>query len=215
MAVTDIFTFATTKKPLPVERYIAPERKTNTSRTGTKFVRALIDVLEFSAKLTVAFPQIEQTGFVVGDMINFIDTHMVEEFRYMPYTGPSLRREVENIASDTGDTVFAFNHKHLDATSVQVYKDAVLVDPADYTFSGNDTAPIVTFDTSPDISTIRLEANFLIPVLFSKNPGEKSAGIADAGLGAIDVDSPQSFSFELIETAPGARFVNPTGMVGA
>jgi hypothetical protein len=208
----DVFDFAIVKEPKPFESYRPGQRRINASRTGKKFVRVLLDVLEFKAKITVGFPQPSDSGKTLTDMIAFADAHKAQSFLYMPYTGPSLRHESTEITATASQKEFAFLHKHLNAASVRVFKNGV-EQTSGWAFSGNDTAPIITFTVAPGVSTIRIEADFYVPCLFRKTPLDDGQGLTDGK--DPTVDSPQSFPFELIETEPGARWVNPTGMSGA
>jgi hypothetical protein len=213
--VLDVFNFAVAGDPLPFETYRGANRQVNTARDGKKFVLVRGDTLEYRARYVVAFPQPSDTGLDMTDMLSFMDGHKAMSFLVMPYTGPSLRYEIKNIASGASDTVFAFNHRYLDASSVKVYVDDVLQTGGggDYTFSGNNVAPIVTFGTTPGVSTVRLEANFYVPVVLTKDPMDEGQTLADDP--AVTTDNPRSYSFEMVETEPGARFVNATGMSGA
>jgi len=213
--VLDTFTYALAGDPLPFETYRPANRQVNTARDGKKFVLVRGDTLEFVARVVVAFPQPSDTGLDMTDLLDFMDGHKAMSFLYMPYTGPSLSHEIKNIASGASDTVFAFNHRYLYASSVRVYVDDVLQTGGggDYTFSGNNVAPIVTFGVTPGVSTVRLEADFFVPVVMTKTPMEQGQLLADDP--AVTSDNPRSFSFEFVETEPGARFVNATGMSGA
>lgn len=212
--VLDIFAFAVAADPLPNERYIAAQRRINAARTGKKFVETKGDVLEYRADITVSFPQPEDSSKVLGDLIDFVDDHKALSFLAMAQGSQSLRQETTLLSSDGIKTVFAFTHKHLDASSVKVFLDDVLVDAGDYTLSGNNTAPIVTFSVAPATGTIKLVANFYVPCHFAGEPLNDGEGITD-NKKDLDDDMPQAHSFELMEIEPGARFVTATGMTGA
>ena len=168
--------------------------------------------------MTVAFPQPSFSARDLPDLIAFADDHKALAFLYMPYTGPALRQETildttDGITTDGIATTWAFNHKYLRAASVKVYLDGV-EQTAGWSLVGNNSAPTVVFSVAPTTGqTLMIVSDFLVPVIFKKTPMETGQGITDAK--DPDADSPQSFKFEFIETEPGARWVNATGMSGA
>jgi hypothetical protein len=209
----DEFRFSLSNDPKPLERYVPAQRRINASRTGKLFTLVRGDVLRFAAKFTVAFPQPPSTVKTLTDMIAFIDGHKALSFLFMPYSGPSLRKEDTSSVAIAAQTVFAFKHKHLDSSTVKVYVDTVL-QTSGYTFSGNNTAPIVTFSVAPGVGkVVRLVALFFVPVVFRETPLEDGEGLADPR--DAEVDAPMAFSFDIIEIEPGARFVTATGQSGA
>lgn len=210
MPTPDLFLFALAKEPQPFERFAEAQRRTNAARSGKKYVLVRGDVLEFRGDFVVAFPQPDTVGLDYGDWLDFVNANKAKEFLYMPITGPTLHRESTSLPSDGIETVFAFEHLWIDPTSVRVFLDTgggeVEVSPASYVISGNGTAPIATFGVAPAAGTIRLQANFYVPCFFRTSPTENGEGLADPGM--LEVDAPRSFSVNLIETEPGARFVN-------
>lgn len=211
--VLDVFGFAVTKDPRPFESFSPALRRVNASRTGRKFVLVKGDVLEFKGSVTVAIPQPADSGLDLSDLIAFADGHKAMAFLYMPYTGPSLRREALTDSTDGLQQDWALNHRYIDASSVEVYLDGVL-QSSGWSLTGNNTAPTISFTAPPaGGKTLLVYANFYIPCVFSKSPLGEGAGITDNK--NADADSPQSFAFEVVEIEPGARFVSATGMTGA
>jgi len=208
----DIFLFSVSKDPVPFERHVEAQRRTNAARSGKKYVLVRGDALEFLSNVTVAFPQPNSLGLGYADFIDFVDNNKASMFLYMPYTGPSLHRENTVFVLTGIQAVFAFEHKWIDSSSVRVFIDTgggeVEVSPLSFGFSGNGTAPIVTFAVPPSSGTVRLQANYYIPVFFLESPTQNGTGLADPRM--LDIDAPRSFDVKLIETEPGARFVNPT-----
>jgi hypothetical protein len=209
----DVFDFAIVKEPKPFESYKPALRRINSSRTGKKFVLVKGDVLEFQAKVTTAFPQPPTANKDLSDMIAFADDHKALAFLYMPFMGPSLRQETITAVTDGTTDTWAFNHKYIDESSVKVYLDGV-EQTGNWTLINNNSAPAVKFTSPPATSkTLLIVANFFVPVVFRKNPLEAGTNITDSKI--VDEDAPQSFAFEMVETEPGARWVNATGMSGA
>jgi hypothetical protein len=131
----------------------------------------------------------------------------------MPFTGPSLRQETVTDTTDGVTKRWYFLHKHLYEASIKVYLDGI-EQTSGWVSAGNNSAPYVEFTVAPTTGkTLVITVNFLVPVIFKKTPLDAGQGITD-GLDP-DADSPQSFKFELVETEPGARWVNATGMSGA
>lgn len=206
----DVFNFSMVKNPLPFERYAAAGHRTTAARTGKKYVLTRGDVLEFLGDFVIAFPQPDNVGLDYGDWLDFVNANKAREFLYMPITGPNLHEEVTALPSDGVETVFAYEHLWMDIAFVKVELDTgggfVEVSPASYTFSGNGTAPIITFGVAPASGTIRLTGKFYVPVFFRTTPTGNGEGLADQSM--INVDDPRSFEVNLVETEPGARFVN-------
>jgi len=206
----DILLFSLAKEPQPYERYAEAQRRTNAARSGKKYVLVRGDALEFKGDFTVAFPQPNSVGLTYTDWLDFIVLNKAREFLYMPITGPALHRENKTYTTDGIETVFAFEHKWIDSSSVRAFLDTgggeVEVSPASYTFSGNGVAPILTFSVAPAAGTLRIQSNFYVPVFFRTSPTESGEGLADPRM--MEVDAPRSFEVNLIETEPGARFVN-------
>ena len=208
----DLFLFSLAGDPKPFERFAEAQRRTNAARSGKKYVLVRGDALEFVADLTVAFPQPNSVGLDYTDWLDFINANKAREFLYMPITGPALHRENKTYTTDGIITVFAFEHLWIDSSSVRVFLDTgggeVEISPASYTFSGNGVAPIVTFSVAPAAGTLRIQSNFFVPVFFRSSPTENGEGLADPRM--MEVDAPRSFEVNLVETEPGARFVNAT-----
>lgn len=127
-------------------------------------------------------------------------------------------RQVADGALGTGDgstTVFAFSdgtdlHKHLDLTTLVVKVDGVVkAITTDYTVSGNDSDPTITFLAAPgNTLAITVDYIFYMPVRFS--------AIAKSRIlrkrGTDDLDNPEVVQLvvSLEEDAPGMRFAGVT-----
>lgn len=108
-------------------------------------------------------------------------------------------------AVGTGDgstTAFALDCKHIDSSTLAVTKNGVAQTGGgtDYTFSGNNTAPIITFNSAPTAGhAIVATYEFYMPVRFANDPVQGTYLGGDSNVGDIAI--------ELEETNPGAHRV--------
>lgn len=108
-------------------------------------------------------------------------------------------------AVGTGDgvtTALPLDMVYVDASTLLVYKDGVLKAlTSDYTFSGNNSAPVITFNSAPANGVvITATYDFYMPVLFAVDPPQGTYLGGAANFGEIDV--------ELVEVSPGAHRVS-------
>jgi len=108
-----------------------------------------------------------------------------DSFLYLPVLGIYRTSTAELLGEGDGiNKVFALDGKHVKASTLTVTDDAAPVDSGDYVFSGNDTAPIITFDTAPiNEHVIRATYDRYIPCVFestSAKPLVRSLATTDA-----------------------------------
>lgn len=128
-----------------------------------------IYVAEFSVRLP-------RGGYDIDDWMSFVNdrTGGVDTFLFKAHA--DYLHDVTDEAVGTGDgseTVFALDKKYLDASTLVVKVDGVTQTGGgtDYTFSGNNTAPILTF-TSPVTNLLPVTASYdyYMPVWFAEDP---------------------------------------------
>ena len=208
MAVTDVFKFHFARDDDPYEAYVPAQRRINSSRSSVKFVLVRGSQLEYRIKGRVGFPQPASNTEQFPQFLAFVDDHKAESFLFMPISGLSMRQEITSYTAIAAQTVFAFEHRYLRLDTVVVTDNGVVQDdPADYTVSGNNTAPLVTFGSAPGAGrTIVLTASFYVPVHFVNTPFEEGEGIGEENL--LYADAPRVLEVEFVEIEAGARFVN-------
>jgi len=206
VATTDVFRFHIANDEQPYETYAPAQRRVNASRGGSKFVLVRGSQLEYRLLCEIAFPQPGSHSEQFPQFVIFAHAHSAEAFLVMPYTGKFMREEVTQHAAAAGQTDFAFEHRYIDAGSVRVSVDGV-PQVSGWSVVDNNTAPLIRFDTAPGAgATVDLVANFYVPVHFVTNPLREGEGLAQVS--AAHENAPRSVSIELVETEPGARFVD-------
>lgn len=157
---------------------------------------------------SIRFPQ-TSTGKTLADWLAFVEARLgrYDPFLYSPWT--QRYRTVTLEAVGTGDgstTAFALDSRYIDASTLLVYKAGVLQTlTTHYTFSGNNTAPLVTFVSAPTGGqAITATYDRYFP-MFLEDDGHEPVYLASQ---AADASRPVRIDgVELLETAPGGHLV--------
>lgn len=174
--------------PFTISRPYAERRVTSTA--GRQLGGGLVVLRdEFGApgwlyvsRFRVSLPRDGQT---VDDWDDFVAARLgADTFLFQAHR--TQNKTVTDEAVGTGDgstTVFALDKKHLDSTTLVVKVDGVTQTGSgtDYTFSGNNTAPIITFEAGSipaGAEAVTASYNFYFPCVFARDdmPPELRAG---------------------------------------
>lgn len=147
------------------------------------------------------------SGNTVGDFLDFVQARQggYDSFLYKARFARHKTQTLEAVGTGTGSaTAFALDMKHVDASTLLVYKDAVLQTlTTHYTFSGNNTAPVVTFVSAPGNGlAITATYDYYTPVRFAAD--DVSGDVLHL---LSDATSIEDVDVSLVETYPGAHRV--------
>lgn len=197
--------------PFTLSRPYAERRVTSTA--GRQLGGGLVVVRDefgspgwrFMASFKVSLPRGGQT---VDTWDDFVEARLgADTFLFMAHRTQNKTVTAEAVGTgDAVETVFALDKKHIDASSLVVYLGSTQQTGGgtDYTFSGNNTAPIVTFNSPPGGSVaVTADYNFYFPVIFADDdmPVELRAG------GTTSATIRHDISVRVMELYPGAHLV--------
>mgnify|MGYP002622433449 CR=1 FL=1 len=161
----------------------------------------------FVAEFTVRLPYNSQS---IDDWDDFIEAREGAKDTFLFKAKRTQNYVVTDEAVGTGDgstTVFALDKKHLDSSTLVVKVNAVTKTGGgtDYTFSGNNTAPILTFNVAPTAGhAVTASYEFYMPVWFASDPPAPE----QLGGGGASSGIPHRISrVQIAEAYPGAHLV--------
>lgn len=153
--------------------------------------------------------RLPQGSNTLATWLAFVEARLgrYDPFLYSPWT--QRYRTVTLEAVGTGDgstTAFALDSRYIDAASLLVYKAGVLQTlTTHYTFSGNNTAPLVTFLSAPTGGqAITATYDRYFPMFLEDDGSEPVYLTSDA---ADSTRKVRIDGVELLETAPGGHLV--------
>jgi len=129
------------------------------------------DFGRFTARFSLRLPM---SSYTVKDWHDFVTDRQgsADTFLFKAREERNKTRTLEALGTGDGSTtVFALDMKHVDASTLLVYKAAVLQTiTTHYTFTGNNTAPVVTFLAAPTGGqAITATYDFYYPVRFASD----------------------------------------------
>lgn len=161
----------------------------------------------FAARFKVSLPRGGQT---IDDWDDFVEARLgADTFLFQAHRTQNKTVTDEAVGTGDGSTVvFALDKKHIDSTSlvVKVAGATQTGGGTDYTFSGNNTAPIVTFEAGSTPSggqAVTATYDFYYPVYFVDDdmPVELRAG------GTTSATIRHDIGVRIAELYPGAHLV--------
>lgn len=164
------------------------------------------DDYKLSVSGSLRLPQGSNT---LATWLAFVEARLgrYDPFLYSPWS--QRYRVVTLEAVGTGDgttTAFALDSRYIDASTLLVYKAAVLQTlTTHYTFSGNNTAPLITFLSAPTGGqAITATYSRYFPMFLEDDGSEPVYLTSDAADATRKV---RIDGIELMETAPGGHLV--------
>lgn len=152
-------------------------------------------------------------GKTLADWISFITAldGSRDTFLFKCLYAANRTQTAEALGSGDGSTTaFALDMRYVDATTLQVFKAGVLQAlTTHYTFSGNNTAPVVTFVSAPSGGqAVTATYDYYTPMRFAEGGDDPSIELLhDTGADATRIVRP--VKLELVEEFPNARRVAP------
>lgn len=144
----------------------------------------------------------------IADWTTFIRARQgaYDSFLYKCLQADHRTQTLEAVGTGNGSaTAFALDMKHVDASTLLVYKAGVLQTlTTHYTFSGNDTVPVVTFLSAPSNGqAITATYDYYHPMTLIEG-GDDSNGewLHDTGSDSTRI---VEIAVTMLETYPGAR----------
>jgi len=196
--------------PFTIRRPYSERATHNTTRLGLNNGREVRRVEfgsygQFIAEGGIRVPMNSQT---IATWHAFVTTMQggYDSFLYKPHLDVFKKVTLEAVGTGDGTTTaFTLDSKHIDSSTLLVYKATVLQTGGgtDYTFSGNNTAPTVTFNSAPTLGQA-IEATYerYYPVVFVDDD------LVPRDLSLTGVDSTSIWEVARItlrETSPGAH----------